>query len=337
MQKIAITGATGFIGSCLVRHLAAQNRHDIHALRHESKPASLTDPPLTWHSGDITKPETLASWVAGADYVIHAAGLLGRAGVPESRYTAINAEGTRHVLQAIAQHAPHAKAMVLSSAGVLGPIPAPPKGQQPTIWPDETAPLAPSNAYERSKAAGEKITAELAQKHRLHVVIARPEFVYGPGDTHVLGLFQMIQRGLFFYIGDGQNTCHPTFIDDAVDGLLRALWHGRAGQILHITGPRPLTFRELANTIADQVGGKRPWLALPTPLVQAGAIAGETLGRLTGLTPPLSRTGVAFFSEYRGSTSAKAATQINYIPQIDLTEGIQRTVAWYRQKGHLPE
>ena len=68
-----------------------------------------------------------------------------------------------------------------------------------------TAPLAPSNVYERSKAASRKrsLTSLLAQG--LPVVVARPEFIYGPGDTHVFGLFRPVHKGRFFYIGDGSN------------------------------------------------------------------------------------------------------------------------------------
>ena len=327
-MKLAITGASGFIGSHLVRRLRAEQPDiQIHAITpHKHKQ---TGTGIHWYTGDITRPETLPGWLEGADFVIHAAGLLGKAGIPPITYMHINCDGTANVLAAAEQYAPQAKILCVSSAGVLGPIQRP--GQ---AWPDETAPLAPSNPYEQSKAAAEQ-AIQVFVKAGLNVTIARPEFVYGPEDLHVLGLFQMIQRGLFFYVGDGRNTCHPTYIDDTTEGLLRCLWHGRVGEAYHITGPRPLPFRELAETIAHAVGTKPPRLALPVPLVRTGAIIGELLGRPLGLTPPLSRTGVAFFSEHRGSTYAKAEAELGYTPQVDLAEGIRRTVAWYREEGHL--
>ena len=61
--------------------------------------------------------------------------------------------------------------------------------------------------------------SQVAEELGVPMVVARPEFVYGPGDTHVLGLFQAIQRGTFFYMGSGECLCHPTYIDDAVAGL----------------------------------------------------------------------------------------------------------------------
>ena len=149
----------------------------------------------------------------------------------------------------------------LSSAGVLGPLPR----HDQLAHVDEAAPLAPSNAYERSKALGEHFAREFALAG-LPLVVARPEFVYGPGDIHVLGLFRTVQRGLFFYVGNGGNTCHPTYIDDLVEGLLLCLRLGAAGETYQITGPRPVTFRELAETIAAEVGARPPWLRVPPPV-----------------------------------------------------------------------
>ena len=97
-----------------------------------------------------------------------------------------------------------------------------------------------------------------------------------------------------------------------------------------------MTFRELAETIADGLGVARPRLRMPVPLAYAGAAALETVGNLTGKSVPLSRTGVAFFSESRRSTYARAAEELGYEPLIDLNEWIPRTIAWYRAPGLLP-
>jgi nucleoside-diphosphate-sugar epimerase len=199
---------------------------------------------------------------------------------------------------------------------------------------DEASPLAPSNPYERSKAQAERYVHEFALQG-LPVITGRTEFVYGPGDTHVLGLFRAIQRGIFFYAGNGRNTCHPTYIGDAVKGLLSCLRRGRPGEIYHVTGPRALTFHELAETIAKALGVPPPRWHIPVPLAQVGAAALELAGKLTGRPVPLSRTGVAFFSENRRSTSAKAERELGFVPLFDLEEGISRTVAWYREQGLL--
>jgi nucleoside-diphosphate-sugar epimerase len=199
---------------------------------------------------------------------------------------------------------------------------------------DENRPPAPSNAYERSKATAELVALTFANSG-LPVVIGRPEFIYGPGDIHVLGLYRAIKRGLFFYVGNGRSVCHPTYIDDAVSGLLGALRHGRPGQIYHIAGPEPVTFEQLAQTIARALAVRPPWLRLPRPLAWLGAALLELLAKVAGFTPPLSRTGVAFFSESRHFDWQKAHQEFGYRPTYDLADGVAATVAWYRAQGLL--
>lgn len=335
-MKAVLTGATGFVGGAVARRLAGEGV-EVHALTLPgSNQARLAGCPVAFHTGDITDPTTLDGLFDGATWVIHAAGMLGRAGVSQAAYDRVNAEGVRHVLAAAeaayraGRTAAGLRVLHVSSAGVLGPI----RAGHPDATFDESAPLAPSNAYERSKAQGEQIAATFA-RDGLPLVVARPEFIYGPGDVHVLGLFRAIQRGVFFYIGDGRNTCHPTYVDDMVDGLLACLRRGAPGGVYHIAGPRPLPFRELAETIAAELGVGPPRLRVPRPAAWLGAAGLEAAGKLTGWTPPLSRTGVDFFSENRRSTYARAERELGFRPQIDLREGIARTVAWYRGEGLL--
>ncbi len=325
MSKVAITGATGFVGGALARKFASQEHHLQLLARPQANRQGLVDIAAEWHVGDVLQAETLPAFVAGAEWVVHAAGMLGQAGVPEMAYHELHVEGTRKLLTAVAQHAPHARVLYVSSPGVLGPISGSPAA--------ESAPIAPSNPYERSKAAAEQVALKFANDG-LDVVIARPEFVYGPGDRHVLGLFQAVQRGLFFMINGGRALCHPTFVVDAVNGMGACLQNGRKGHIYHITGPRPLTFQELGDTIALALNVRRPWLNLPKPLAWLGAFMLEAAAKVTGKTPPLSRTGVAFFSENRYFSWEKARNELGYSPLYDLEKGVRETVMWYK-KNHL--
>ncbi|MCA9933122.1 MAG: NAD-dependent epimerase/dehydratase family protein [Ardenticatenaceae bacterium] len=323
---VAITGATGFVGGALARELAQQG-HELRLLaRANSDRSGLAGMAVDWQVGDVLQADTLPDLVRGVDWVIHAAGMLGQAGVPESAYHQLHVEGTRHLLTAVARHNPGARVLYVSSPGVLGPIDGPPA--------DETALLAPSNPYERSKAAAEQVALDFAA-NGLDVVIARPEFIYGPGDLHVLGLFQAVQRGMFFTIDGGRAVCHPTFIADAVAGMIGCLLNGRSAHVYHITGPRPVSFRELGDTIAAALGVRSPWLSLPKPLALLAAATLEVMGKVTGITPPLSRTGVAFFSENRRFSWQKAHDQLGYTPQFDLAQGVAETVGWYQKQELL--
>jgi nucleoside-diphosphate-sugar epimerase len=325
-RRVFVTGATGFVGGALVRALVRDGAQ-VHVLaRRSSNHTSLDDVAVTWHEGDVTVPSSLRDILADATWIIHASGRLGETGLPERVYREVNVEGTRNILTAALDMRKRPRVLHVSSPGVLGPI----AGEPAT----EEARLAPSNPYERSKAAAEDVARDFAARG-LEVVIARPEFIYGPGDRHVLGLYTAIRRGRFFYINGGQHNCHPTYIADAVNGMLLCLSRGRPGEVYHITGPRPVSFRELGDTIAKALNVRAPSLSLPRRLASAGAAGLEVLGRLFGVTPPLSRSGVAFFSEDRRFSWQKAHRELGYSPQFDLAAGVSETVQWYRERGWL--
>jgi nucleoside-diphosphate-sugar epimerase len=248
---------------------------------------------------------------------------LGQAGVPEAVYQRLHVEGARNVLNEIGTLPEAPRVLYVSSPGVLGPT-----GRIPLA---EDAPYRPSNMYERSKSAGERVVKEFAIQG-LPVIIVRPEFVYGPGDYHVLRLFQSVQNGRFLYIDGGTHLCHPTFIEDAVQGLMICLDKGSPGEVYHITGLQAVTFRELVETMATSMGAAKPKLSLPRPLALLGAVGMEALGRIAHKTPPLGRDGVAFFGEDRTFSWQKAQNDLGYYPRYDLFAGITRTVAWYRER-----
>lgn len=327
MTKILITGITGFVGSSLAQALAEAGEVELFGLiRPSSDLSPLAGLNVTCLEADVTYRDSLNGVFDWVDYVIHAAGMLGEAGVPESVYHQLHVDGTNNVLAEIESLDNPPKVLYVSSPGVLGPI----NGKAA----DETAVLNPSNPYERSKAAAEMMVKIYAD-HGLPVVTVRPEFIYGPGDLHVLGLFQAVQNGRFFTINHGRNVCHPTYVDDAVAGMLKVLNHGRAGQIYHISGPEPVTFRQLSDTIADACGVPHPRRNLPHVLALAGATSLEIVGGLINQKPPLSRAGVAFFSEDRRFSWQKAHDELGYTPIVDLKTGVEKTVAWYKEKGLL--
>jgi nucleoside-diphosphate-sugar epimerase len=325
-MRVFITGATGFLGGALACALAREGA-EVHALaRSTSDRSGLASVNVNWHEGDVTAPSTLSDVVARADWIVHAAGHLGEFGVREQIYQRVHVDGTRNVLAAAMKTGCQTRVLHVSTAGVLGLTP-----RGPAV---EDSPYAPTNPYERSKAAAEKVALEFAARG-LPVVICRPAFIYGPGDRHVLGLFQAVRRGRFFFIEGGRHLCHPTFIADAVAGILLCLRRGRSGAIYHIAGPRPVTFRELGETIAAALGVRAPRLTLPCWAAMLGATGLEILGRASGRKPLLSRTGVAFFSEDRCYSWQRAHDELGYTPEFDLAAGVAQTITWNREQGRI--
>ena len=329
MSSVLVTGGTGFLGGALVRALVARGEGVRVLVRPTSDKGRLAGLPVETVVGDVTRPETLAPAVAGVDTVYHLAGMLGQFGVPEAAYHTLHVGGTCDLLRACAKGGLE-RFVYCSSPGMLGQV-AP--GEPPR---DETSPHHPTSIYERSKSAAEKAALPLAAELGIPLVIARPEFVYGPGDAHVVGLFRSIQRGSFFYIGSGEALCHPSYIDDVIAGLLACAGErARPLEAYHICGPRPVTICELATAIAAALDVKAPTLRLPKWLVSAGAWAAERAGALLGINPPFTLEGVRFFTESRAFSVEKAWSELGWRPEVDIAEGARRSVAWYREQGWL--
>lgn len=329
MPRILVTGGTGFLGSALVRALVARGDAVRVLVRPSSDLARLAGLEVETITGDVTQPETLPPAVDGVDTIYHLAGMLGQFGVSERAYHRLHVEGTCALLRACAG-LPLKRFVHCSSPGMLGAVH---RGDPPR---DESAPHRPTSAYERSKSAAEKAALPLAAELGIPLVIARPEFVYGPGDRHVVGMFHAIQGGRFFYIGSGDCLCHPSYVDDVVAGLAAcATARARPLEAYHICGPRPITIRTLATAIAEALGVQPPRLHLPAWLVRSGAWGAELAARLLGTEPPLSLEGVRFFTESRAFSIEKAHRELGWVPQIDITEGARRAAAWYRAQGML--
>ena len=325
-EHVLITGGTGFLGSHLARALDRAG----HSVRVLARPGSdlgrLDGVGAQVVSGDVLSPETLERATEGVGVVYHLAGILGGMPVPERTYWDLHVEGTRNVLMA-ADRAGVERFVHVSSPGVLGPIADPPA--------DEDRPHAPSNVYERTKSEGEKLALTYAGQVGLPLVVARPEFVYGPADRHVLGLYRTIQRGVFFYIGSGQSLVHPTYVADAIEGLLLCGRRGLAGRVYHIAGSGPVSIQELATTIAGELGVRAPCLHVPKVVARVGAWGVGAVARALGVQPPLSQDGVRFFAETRAFSTARAEAELGYRARVSLEEGVRRTVAWYRAQGLL--
>ena len=110
---------------------------------------------------------------------------------------------------------------------------------------------------------------------------------------------------------------------------------GRVGEIYIIGGERPVTKRELVDTIADTLGVKRPGIRIPRWVAAIAAWKLEVLGRLLRFEPILTRSRVMMMADNFGYSIAKARNELGYVPQTDLDEGIAATVRSYREAGLL--
>ena len=327
--KILVTGGTGFIGSHLVEALLKEG-HGVRCLvRRTSNLNFLNKLNVEKVYGDVKDTSSLEYAVEGVDVIYHIAGILGRWRIPKETYWRVHVEGTKNLLDAIIRRDISLERFVYcSSAGVLGPIKKLPA--------DESYPYRPSNIYEESKAEAEKMVLHYYTTTSLPVTVIRPELVYGPRDTHVLGLFKAIKNGRFFLIDGGKSVLHPTYISDLVEGFKLCTHKSKAiGQVYLITGGEYVTVRELASTIAGIMGVPSKFFSLPKSFASKTALLSEKLASSFNFDPLLTQSMVNFFTENRGFDTSKARNELGYYPRVTLEEGIKETVQWYVAKGLL--
>ncbi|MBN2498636.1 MAG: NAD-dependent epimerase/dehydratase family protein [Deltaproteobacteria bacterium] len=316
-----VTGASGFIGSQLTCALVERGWRVRAACRRPPEGDGIEP-----FACDLTAASSLPGIASGVERVFHCAGLLGRWGTRDESLHAVNVGGSLNLLDSLAQGSCGVFVHV-SAGGVSGP-------RRERIV-DEEVRCAPRTPYERSKHEAEQRVLERAARLGLPVVVARPTFTYGPGDSHKLGLFRAVQRGLFAFIGEPRSVIHPVFVQDLSRGLLLAAERGRPGEIYILGGPRPVTKRALVHAIADALGAARPRLRLPRPLAELAAAGLERAGRAVGFEPPLTRGRVSMLADNFGYSIRKARRELGYAPRFDLQQGVALAVRDYRARGLL--
>jgi dihydroflavonol-4-reductase len=326
-MRVALTGASGYTGGRLLEALCRRG-DEVRAL---VRPASVSEPlktsGATLVEGDLSDPGALARLVEGADAVVHVAAVYRTAGHPDSYYRDVNVGGTARLLEAALAGGVR-RFVHTSTVGVHGHVENPPA--------DETAPIAPGDIYQATKAEAEALALDFHRSRGLGVAVVRPGAIYGPGETRLLKLFRAIARGRYAIVGGGRSFYHPVYVDDLLQGFLLALERDEAvGESFLICGPEYVTQRELAALVARHTGGKVLPLRIPARPVQWAGDLVEAVCVPLGIDPPLHRRRVDFWTKSRAFSIEKARRVLGYDPKVSLEEGIARTAAWYRENGWL--
>jgi nucleoside-diphosphate-sugar epimerase len=325
--RVLVTGATGFTGGHLARHLVNEG-YEVGALVRETARASdLERDGVRLFRGDIKRGDDVQRAADGAAVVYHIAAIYRQAGLPAEEYRAVNAGAVATVIEGAAR-AGVRRVVHCSTVGVHGDVEHPPA--------TEEAPLRPGDVYQRTKLEGETAARDAGSRTGVEVVIARPTGIYGPGDRRLLKLFRGVARGRFVILGRGDIYYHLTYIEDLVRGfVLCAETPAAAGRTYILAGAEVTTLAELARLIAQEAGVSPPRLRAPVwPFWLAGA-ACEALCAPFGIEPPLHRRRVDFFTKSRAFDISRARRELGFAPRVGLREGIRRTLAWYRDAGWL--
>lgn len=326
-MRALVTGANGFTGSYVAR-LLVERGHDVRALVRESadlKP--LNDLSLEITFADLAADLPLDEAVQGIDVVFHIAAAYRAENIPRRVFWDVNFHGTRRLLEAAKRNGVR-RFVHCSTVGVQGDIENPPA--------TEDAPFRPGDHYQESKRDAEVLALEFFRRQGLPGSVVRPTGIYGPGDTRFLKLFKMIDSRRFRMIGSGEVLYHLTYVEDLAAGIILAAEKDAAlNEVFTLGGNEYVTLNQLVAMIADILGkplrrGKIPvW-----PVWLAGA-ACEALCRPFGISPPIYRRRVDFFTKTRAFDISKAKRLLGFEPRVSLDEGLRRTASWYREQGWL--
>ncbi|MDQ3078531.1 MAG: NAD-dependent epimerase/dehydratase family protein [Pseudomonadota bacterium] len=297
--KLAVTGATGFVGAHLL-DLALEEGHAVQALTRRRQPPRKG---VSWIEGALDDPAALARLVETADAVIHVAGVIN---ADAAGFEAGNVAGTAAMIAATERTGIKRFVHVSSLAA-----------REPAL-----------SLYGASKARSEA----LVRASRLPTAIVRPPAVYGPGDRETLELFKMANSGLVILPPAGRLSL--IHVDDLAR-LLLGLATSDEPLLLEPDDGRPggWTHEEFGQALGRAVGRKVRTLSAPSALLRLAARA-DTLvrGRNAKLTP--DRAAYFCHPDWTASPAHAAPTKL-WQPHIATEQGLAATASWYREQQWL--
>ena len=328
MVKALVSGANGFTGSYLTKHLLEKGYEVRVLVRKGSNLSTLEGLAIEYAYADLADDAPLDDAVmADIDVVYHIAALFRAENVPQKLFWDVNLGGTKKMLEA-AKKSNIKRFVHCSTVGVQGEIDNPPA--------TEEAPYKPGDYYQESKRDGEMLALDFFKREGLPGVVVRPVGIYGPGDDRFLKLFRYIYKNKFRMIGDGKVLYHLTFVEDLARGIALAGEKEEAlGEIFTIGGEGYVTLNELVAEISQVYNKPVSNFRIPVWPVWTAGLLCEILCKPLGIDPPIYRRRVDFFIKDRAFDISKAKRMLGYQPQVPLAKGLGITGEWYEKNGWL--
>lgn len=323
-----VTGASGFVGSALVRCLIGAGFEVRVLLRPTSPTTVLSGLKVQRTTGDLRDRQSLRVALEGVRWLFHvAADYRLWARDPQDLFRT-NVEGTRNLMQE-ALRAGVERIVHTSSVATL----APSKDGSPSDEKQELPEHEAIGAYKRSKVEAERLVQSMIAEG-LPAVIVNPSTPVGPRDIRPTPTGRLILEAaagrIPCYVDTGLNMVH---VEDVARGHIAALQRGRIGQ-KYILGGQDATLREILATIAAQMGRRPPRFSIPRQIVFPAAVVSEALARVTGKEPLLTLDGLRMSRNLMFFTSAKAERELGYHAR-PYAEGIKDAIEWFQQAGVL--
>ncbi|MBL4813575.1 MAG: NAD(P)-dependent oxidoreductase [Rhodobacteraceae bacterium] len=321
MARVVVSGATGFLGGAVVRHLR-QNGHGVVALgRDRGRCAVLARQGATaCFDLSLPLPDRLAQKIGAADAFVHCAALSSPWG-RLAAFEAANVTGTANALHL-------AKALgVRRFVNISSPTICFALRDQLNLAEDQPLP-PPINAYAQTKAAAERLVLDQPD---LGPVNLRPRGLYGPGETTLLPrLLAAAKHGRLPMIGQG-GAIDLTYISDAVAAVEAALFAPVAaqGQTFHISGGEMASIRDIVEQTCAAFGQQVRWRPVPLAPAMMLARAAQAVSLILpgGREPRITPYALGLFAYRQSLDISKAANMLGWAPKVGFSAGLAMTVS----------
>jgi dihydroflavonol-4-reductase len=333
-RKILVTGATGFVGSRIVRKLVDAG-HAVKILRRPgSSMRSLADVPADAYEiaeGDITVGHTVFRALAGCDRMFHAAAAVKMWDSDPHNVLDPSIVGTHETLEA-ARRRGIDKIVVTSSVATLGTS----SEAEPF---DETKEnnLTDPEQYVRAKIEADHIVWDYVADG-LPVVVVCPAGIFGPGDWRPTmsgsGVLEYLNWALPVRFPCNAGGVSIGDVDDCAAGHVLAMEKGEIGQ-RYLLGGENITFRQFFDTLSELTGLPGPGADAPRSLAMWAGRMMETGARIFGGEPRLTyRMARDYVGAYQWVSSARAEAELGYSFR-SAREALGRSVRWYLENGYV--
>lgn len=334
MEKILITGASGFIGSFIVEEALQRGFETWAAMRGTSSKTNLQDPRIHFIELNLDSKDQLVAQLRDQqfDYVVHAAGVTKC--IDKRDFWRINTEGTKNLVQALMElRMPLKRFVYLSSLSVFGAI----HEEQPYVDIRETDTPEPNTEYGRSKLAAEQWLLDLVEAVSFPCVILRPTGVYGPREKDYFLMAKSIQQHVDFAVGYKRQDITFVYVTDVVQAVFLAVEKGKAGRKYFLSDGQVYQSTTFSDLLRQEMG--RPWwirITAPVWVLRVVTFFGEYVGRMTGKISALNNDKYNILRQRNWRCDiGPAVRELGYHPEVQLPEGVRRSVRWYKEHGWL--
>jgi len=325
-MKALVTGASGFIGSHLVRALL-EKKYEVSCLvmeKEDLKWIEGLDIKLIY--GDVTDKKSLYGATEGSEYIYHLAGVLSSKNPAD--YYNVNYSGTRNLVEACLESPAGLRRFIFSSSVAASG----PSGKGRILTEDDKC--NPVTDYGRSKMMAEEYLRSVGD--RLPFTIVRLAMIYGPRNIGgFYSLFQVMKKGLNPSIGGGEtNVC---FVGDVANGMMLASEKETArGKTYFLGEERIYSWDEISKSIAAAVGKHPLTIRIPFFLLYLAAPVFELYAKIAGTDPVINRRRLSDMKHrFWRCDMGRMSKDLGFEIRFPLAEGIRLTARWYEEQGLL--